>query len=228
MGFREDIYGYTSGIGLVGATPNPNGWSSGNVLVETGQACIFLKKLGLLDPNDANTKAAALSYCLPKDGFFSKLPGVESSASHDDVIGIVSTYAICGGICTEFLNEDIIEYGKDHWWVLSTTGKFYWDALTKPWHYAYYMLAADKNPNIIAMLSLIFVILYDALFNKKDSSGAKLIWMMIESLQGKSKLVSLTGRFWHSRIKKTWGSVQDIFKIYYGPNHIFTKYSENF
>lgn len=224
MGFREALFEYTSSFtGLIGVTPNPAGWSSGNPLTETGTACIFLKKLGLLNIDDAPVKAAAYSYCLPKDGFFSKLPGVKSNASHDDVIGIVAGYSTCGFLCREFLQDDIIEYGQHHWWVLSTSGKFYWDAMTKPWHYAYYMLASGNTPNILARASLAAFVVFDALFNKTNSSDKKLIWMMLETTPK-----TLYHRFWYWRLKNTWGNMQKVFNTYYGPNHIFTIYSGGF
>lgn len=229
MGFREDIYDYTGRFtGLIGDMPNDAGFSSGNPLVETGTACLFLKKLGLLTIDDAHTKVAAIAYCLPKNGFFSKLPGAMSRASHDDVIGIVAAYATVGFLGNEFLKDDIIEYGKKHWWVLSTDGKLYWDAVTKPWHYAFYMLAAEQNPGVIAKTLLAGAIVADGLFNKDSSSDAKLIWMMLETIGGKSKIVDYASRFWYKRMRKTWGSVNNIFKAYFGPNHVFTIYSGGF
>lgn len=226
MGFRESLADYTdSTTGLVGVMPNTAGWSSGNPLVETGVACLLLKKLGQLSSFDPANKAVAFFSCLPKSGFFTKLPGVANSkASHDDVIGIVTGFAVLGPYCDEFLREDVIEYGNKHWWVLSTTGEFYWDALTKPWHYAFYTLAAGKQPNFIAKGSLVAFIAYDAIFNENDSSDKKLCWMMLESIKGKSWVVDQIRKFWWWRLRKTWGSMSNVFARYFGANHIFTIY----
>lgn len=220
---------YADGFaGLIGVGNNNANWFSGNPLLETGTAYVFMKRLGLLASSDSNALAAAFARCLPDDGFFYKTPGGKENVSHDDVIGVVAGYATCGGICSGFLEGDVIAYGKAKKWVFSSSGKFYWDALTKPWHYAYYMLAAEHNPGLLAKLSLLGFTMFDALFNKKNSSDKKLLWLMLEVIKGKSFLVDLGARFWHKRLVNTWGGVNAVFKAYYGPNHIFTVYSWNF
>lgn len=226
MDYREALAAYTdTGTGFVGVTPNAAGWSSGNPLVEMGVALLLLKKLGLVAKGDSDSYSYAISACLPNTGaFFSKLPHVESNVSHDDLIGIVAAYSALGGSCAVYLEEDIIDYGKQHWWLLSTSGKFYWDAMTKPWHYAYYMLAAGHRPNMLATLSLAVFAVFDALFNYTNSSDKKLMWLMLETIAGRSKLVDLTRRFWWYRLDKTWLSMRAVFAKYYGPNHVFTLY----
>lgn len=227
-GFRSDLKFFINDFtGLVGVTPNPIGWSSGNPIVETATAYVFLKKLGILQPSDALEVSKAFSYCLPSvDSFYTKTPFSQDNASHDDIVGLVAGYSVCGeaqGL--EFLEEDIIQYGKRHFWVLSTSGKFYWDALTKPWNYAYYMLAAGHNPGFIAQSFLALAIIVDALANKNNSSDKKLIWLMLETLKGDNRVVKWAASVWRRRLITQWGSLENVFKTYYGPNHLFTLYA---
>jgi hypothetical protein len=227
MTYREELQDYIGlGLGLVGITPNRADYSSGNPLLETGTAYVLLK-----DPNEADRMSfiLAINLCIRHNmPFITKKPVGADDITHDDLIGMIAGGVVLGGSAKAFVEEQIVRYGQKHFWIFSTTGKLYWTAIAKPWHKAYYILATDViKPKLIDNLALAFFILLDAYTQNDSSSEKRLSWLMIETTKGKSKMVDFAAKIWYRRLKKTFGTVKGVFKVFHGINHVFTKYAPN-
>lgn len=208
--------------GLFGVTPNPANYSTGNPLLETAQAYVFLRLYGDYRATDQIDLTDAFNSCrMPATGFFSGKPHSIDNITHDDIIGMVAAWAAQGGYGRVLNYLNFVEWAQQHNYVLSTTGKFYWDALVKPWHWAYYILCSTNmkgpmNSSWYTLLSFVFAILVDALFNTNNTSDKKLMYLMIKSTTGESKLVDFAAKFWWKRLRKVFGSMSVVFNVYYG------------
>ncbi len=223
MTYSEEMLKYMNkDTGLFGYMPNEAGFSTGNPLLDTGTAYVMLNDQSLEDTNGTSLKLTVYK-CFPTgQHYIAKIPGTLDKISHDDLIGIVAGLAVTDEI--ECIKDLVIEEGRELDWILSTTGEFYWDALVKPWHKAYYLMAAGLVPWVGGRVMLAASILLDALFNKDSTSDKKLIWLMYKTVMGRSKIVDFAFKIWHKRLIKVFGSMKKVFEIYYGPDHLFTRY----
>lgn len=226
MTYREDMMNYTNaGSQLVGYTPNTANYSSGNPLLETGTAHLFRnlldRRAGAVDFELLNV---AINKCDIGNCWVSKLPNTNADISHDDIIGLTAGLSSYGAPGKDMVRYFIVNEGYETDWILSTSGNFYWDALVKPWHKAYYMIAAGMTPWVGGRVFLASYVIIDALFNKSNTSDKKLLWLMSKTCTGKSKLVDFAFKLWKSRLNKVFGSMKNVFSIYYGPGHLFAKW----
>lgn len=208
MTYEEIIKTYIDPNGLIGAHQYPEKWSTGNGILLTTLARIIApisQIQGLLF-------LLAITQCEnPRfSGIFFKNSGRTDQISHDDMIA-----------AAYWCSEDVFNRIENHGWVLSNTGKFYWDAWVKPWHRAYYLLMAGKSHRLYELL-LALMLITDGIFNKKDSSGKIVNFLICKCLKNKSKIVDFGIRMWENTTIRRWGSYRDIFKTYFGPNHPFS------
>lgn len=223
MSYKEEMAKYINlSTGLVGLTPNKADYSSGNCLLETGTAYVFLKRLDYITAADLYSLGNAIASCKqPLNPFYSKNPGTDDFISHDDIIGIYSGWKAAGDMISL---RSIAGYGKKRLWLYSTTGRLYWDAITKPWHRAYYTITSSGKATLGDSLILGGYLAIDALFNKNNSSDKKLAWLMVQGVENKSVLLDRFIYYWYNKTYQKWGSIRNVFKTYYGEDHVFTRY----
>lgn len=214
LGFIDDLKPYIDSDGLIGSCPNPTPGTNGNPLVSAGvAACIDVTTRPLLYYG-----VNALSFATVSDGyiFWNKKARSKDQITHDDIIGIVASN---NELIT--FRSDIYKYGIGHHWIMSNTGKIYWDAISKPWHIAFYKMAANR---FTMLKPILFLWLALGLIFKGTASDRQLDWLMIKTIQGKSKLIDLGIKLWRMGLKRTWGDMTRVMTEYYGPFHPFTRY----
>lgn len=227
MTYRQELELYLNKeTGMFGYTPNKANYSTGNPILELAQAFILLKRLDRITEDDRDAIIKAIESCRNSElPYFAKIPDSKGRISHDDIIGIVAALATLNGVCSAYLLKNFIAYGNKNFWVFSTDGKIYWDAMSKPWFKAFYIMAYGLNAKILDRIALAGFIVFDALFNKDDTSDKKLILIMRDLLNGKSKIVDKALNLWDRRLKAVFGSVENVIKIYYkDSNNIFHKW----
>lgn len=208
--------------GLFGYMPNIAEFSTGNTLLDTGTAYVILASIKEMTPADKMLMLASVLTCNSHENkWLASHPYSSDRISHDDMIGLVAGLYFTQHF--DFISY-LVDYGMKHRWVFSTTGEFYWDAWTKPWHKAYYILADNEMPWLGGRLMMSAYIVFDGLLNKRNMSDKKLIWLMYKVCSGKSAIVDLALGFWHSRLLKKFGSMQNVFITYYGQDHLFSKW----
>ncbi len=222
MGFAEEIITYIDQDNLIGARPNPEKWSTGNALIETGTALMILKKRNEYNLELLQRLSNGIKAC-ETGGTYNKNPGRTDEITHDDLIGVIAGYYCAFGVGPKSFR--FVQYGISHGWDLSNTGKPYFTGFAKPWHIAFYMLAAGLKPSLWDKLSLFVSILLNGFLSMSDASGKKLTWLMVESIQGRDGFIDLVIKIWRRRINKVYGGIQGVMAMYYGENHPFSKYA---
>lgn len=230
--FRTAIERYFDVDNLVGNQPEPDKWSGGNELLDTGTCYLLLKLFGELKGEDKERFREAVKNCeAGVPGIYNKNPGRPDEITFDCLVGVCA-----GAVATNSrFALDIVKYGDTHEWVLSNTGKIYFTAIQRPWMIAFYHLAARQPISWVLDCLLSLVILGDAFFYTDDASGKKLIWTMIQTIDLAEpkrcvvarKVFQLARSIWFYRVRKTWRTVHRIFVAYYGEKHPFSVYSKS-
>lgn len=186
MSFRDEIEVYFDKDGLIGTSPHPKKWSGGNQILDTAQRIIYLHDTKNLTIEDKLQYSRATLKCEDRFGIINKNPERPDEITHDCIIGHVVASALTGtGFEFRFLYFIKVAKWYPWLWVASNTGKLYWTAIVKPWHKAFYKHMAQpfvSPPSILGYTWLAVSILHDAIFNKKNASDKKVMWVMIYGL----------------------------------------------
>lgn len=203
LGFIDDLAPYIDSDGLIGSCPNPTPGTNGNPLVSAGVAmCIDQKSYPLLS-------MGIYSLLTP----WRKKARSDDQITHDDIIGTCTLSTLFAtGICVT---------GSRHHWIMSNTGKIYWDAISKPWHIAFYKMAANR---FTMLKPILFLWLAMGIIFKGTASDRQLDWLMIKTIKGRSRLIDYAIKLWYAGLKKYWGDMTRVMTEYYGPFHPFTRY----
>ena len=234
MTYQSEMELLIDADGLVGLTKDPADlrktvWTSGNSLLESYTDLIIRKKLNCLTNEDKKRMEAATWKCWNRypTRMFNKSPtkwntGEErlDQITHDDVLGVSCGSKECDLIFAQTINA----YGEAnrYWgsWLLSNTGKAYWDAWVKPWHLAVYKLNAGKTLSPILKSALIWWI---GKPEKNNPESNRLKWIVIQAVRGKNKKIDdQIDSF--MRELNLMGGIKEQFKQSKGEWHPFAKY----
>lgn len=210
--FSESISQWRDSDGLIGSSPNPQKWSSGNQLLETSIACVYEVLLNgrSADIDFLRSSQSAIAACQDSDGSFDKNPGRPDQITHDDLKAI----AAMSRICSMPFARAICDFGDAHNWMLSNTGVPYWEAYAKPWDKAQYMLCASRKPAWYEMALSDLSIVDDAFFG--DVSSNRITWLLATALVGVDPYLDLCFSIWRRQMRKRYPSIGHMMYAYYG------------
>lgn len=227
MNFVEELKPYIDSDGLIGSCPNPTPGTNGNPLVSAGVACKILSGHDVIEIYnllfDGVMKLKLADDNLNSVPLWNKKARSNDQITHDDIIGLCSVgrFYYKGPVAN--IPALICWFGSKHWWIMSNTGKIYWDAISKPWHIAFYKMAANK---FTMLKPILFLWIALGLIFKGTASDRQLDWLMIKTIQGKSKLIDYAITLWYCGLRTHWISMKWVFAEYYKPDHPFTKYCQ--
>lgn len=221
--FTEALAPWIDQDGLVGSIPNPGKQSGGNELLETSIGCVMEVVLNksACDVQFLKNRQMAISLCQNADGSFDKNPGRPDEITHDDLLGIACASRVCG---MQFARS-IVKFGENNQWVLSNTGKVYWEAIAKPWDRAIYKMCATETPCFYETMPLYGNILVDSVAG--DASSHRLTWLASEALDGISPTLDACFSTWKTRMRSKYVTVGRLMSVYYkGQGHPYAVFGE--
>lgn len=198
-------------------TPSTNG----NPLTDLGILAVIHKSLGggsnrILDRLDLGVQSLEnLNY----NGIWNKKMRSDDEVTHDDIIGLVCYSKLTG----HKYHHDIHRFGSTHNWIMSNTGKVYFDAMSKPWNIAYYKLAADEPISFLEKKSLVLYFIIQSLF-KGNSNEQRMTLMISKCVTGKSKVLDCAIKYWNKSMNFRWGGISRMLEDYYKMPHPFSVY----
>lgn len=221
-GFLEAISEYLDEDKLIGDKPNPEPGSSGNPLVLAGMTSIIAHQNNEW-AGSILSEGFSLLLNQSKTGVPNKKANCYDEVTHDDLIGITAAYYSLIG-----LSNTVYHYGSKNMWILSNTGKFYFEALARPWDISVYTLSTDYNKIyrkfILCHIILAVKLYFDGLFIDSDWSGIQKMYLRYSICFGKYKFLDSAFKYWRSRVLKKHGSFKNVLAKYHGENHPFAIY----
>lgn len=224
MSFCEELKKWIDEDSLVGASENPGKWSTGNAILETATAGVIIH---ILKDKAGNLSERAevlrilqkgIKGCQLESGIFNKNPGRPDDITHDDLIGAATFSALYD----PSIVKKLVEFGEKTGWIMSNTGKVYFNSIARKWHIVFYKLCAGRKVDIFD--KIIFGIY---LLLPSDHSGERLKWLQVEAVGRKSFLLELFSFLWKLKIKRKYRYISELLRKYYNrSDHIFVKYCE--
>lgn len=196
-----------------------------NGILYTSQYLIQLKRNGDLQPTDVEHFDQKILSCYAKTGLLNRRPADTSQEGPDDYIGLCSFSKECSDVMADEVNQ----YGR------STTphyvynnfnpGHFSWSAwLGRQVGFAAFIkLCAGDWTNPIEDLCLYTGLIITSLSNKSETSDRVLGQLIIDQLPN-YPVSFLIKCWWNWRIKRLYGTFQQVMSVYFGPEHPLTKY----
>lgn len=224
--FRDELNLWFDQCGFMGRRVGARAGEEGNPLTETGTAYLIAKKLKQSRLDDAEKFSKAVLHLTLEPGLYAhKLLGDESKSTdeltHDDIIGVVA-----GARAVDSQEMFHVEhFGRTHGWNFKNTPNQFYTAYAKPWHIAFYQLAAGVVPSAWDYAMLVGSVLLNAFTAMDDASGKRLTWLMLESIDtSKFLFLNLAKSIWKRRILSVYGGMKRIFIMYHGEKHVFSRY----
>ena len=209
---------------FIGRDIHPTPGTDGNPILTLATA-LFVKRLrNEFDKEDAAWFAQCVESLSSPHGLWYKKPRTKDEITHDDLLGIAALAALTNHGKIKDLARDIVYHGESHNWVLSCTGKYYWDADCKPWHKAFYRMAVGQELDLFSVMLMAGSIIIDALGDIENASNHRLTWMMLRSIQGRSVIIDWAARIWKKRIFGAYRSAKRILTKFYGESFPIAKF----
>jgi len=205
------------------------GMPDGNAILYTGTYALIQKKLGIAANLDVLAKDV-YDHVQVKPGVIHRANKPQDAETHDDYIGMLTISALANGKEA----EEIYEYGKAHGWSYVNVAYNFADVFNGqfwrlPGVVQHIKLCAGKAWNWFDCLMFFIAVMANAFTAKNDTSGKILTWhyvSMYELKGDKSPLCEFAATFWKKRILEMYpNAMGDVFSIYFGPEHIFSKYT---
>lgn len=213
---------------LIGSSIHPGKWSTGNPQLETVICIAYeitLEGRGA-DIDFLRLLIGGLSGTERDPGIFDKNPGRKDEITHDDVKALACTQHIAS---TMFATE-LVNRGEVNGWFLGNTDYAYWDMIAKPWDVAFYKFAASRTPALYQALSLIFLILMEALMaalKRSNPSNHRLTWLCLLAIKECHPVLRLSAKLWSKAMAKLYGNVGNMMEQYYkNPNHPYAVFGQ--
>lgn len=201
----------------------------GNAVLYSGTLALIKHKLGA-DTNPAINAKDLYEAVKVRPGVIARAKKPLDVQTHDDYIGMLTFSALQSG--KEAL--EIYEYGKANRWsyvnvAYSLADWFNGQFWRLPGVVQHIKLCAKKAWSWFDIVMFCLSVMANAFTARDSTSGKILTWHMIcmyEHKGDRSWLADAAVRFWKHRMLAMYKSgMSDIFGIYFGPDHIFTKYT---
>jgi hypothetical protein len=156
----------------------------------------------------------------------------KDAQTHDDYIGLAT---LSGLTENKQAAIDMFVHGKlNHWSFVNVAYNFtdlfnaqFWRL---PGVVQHIKLCAGKAWNWLDIVLFALSVIFNAFTPKDSTSGKILVWhsiVMYECLGDSNWLSDFAVRFWKHQILKMYpNAMGDIFGIYFGPDHVFTKWTK--
>ena len=204
--------------GLIGNKKFPEKWSSGNAILETSFAIHLIEKNeSVIIPKLYLDLKRAILNCKSENGLFNKNPGRLDQITHDCLIGAAASSVEAA--------RQICHFGMKNNWVMSNTGKLYWNAISRPQNIAFYKYASGLiyKPTWYQKLMLNI----DLEFIPNDPSGLRLHYLKTYTLRGFSDYYEFLYQKTLNKINTSYKSLSDLmFEYYQNERHPFVLYFE--
>lgn len=203
----------------------------GNAVLYTGTLALIEHKLGLDSANKERARDIYAKVVLKeRPGVIHRALKPTDPETHDDYVGMLTLSALGSGQEA----REIYAYGKaNKWSYVNVAYKFtdwfngqFWRL---PGVVQHIKLCAGKAWNWFDVLMFALSVIANAFTAKDDTSGKILTWhyvTMYELMGDKSWLADFAVRFWKHRMLAMYpNAMGDVFAIYFGPEHVFSKYT---
>lgn len=204
MSLSDEIQPYIDSFDLVSP-----GRISGDTLRGSDNGPLFTSQYIILCHLNSEyvdtVQVVAIQKCIDSNSYLHRDPTDSNPDAPDDHYGVLS--------CTNFTNSGGFMKVK-----LPLT--CYQPALL-------YLQGLMNYPRITKLFSLLIAIIIATsnLWEEKGNTSNKLLtWTLIKGVQEKSYLCRIAGKIWTHRMRKIYGSTQEVAKIYFGADHPFVKY----
>lgn len=209
--FINDLDLWIDEQNLIGSSPNPSKWSTGNPPLETGIAILISRLLAQENSSTINQLKTGILNCKSANGLINKNPDRPDQITHDDLIGA----------CVFPAGAEIVSTFVENHLYFSNTGSIYWDAIRSNLYRAYFKLAANKSPSFLELMAIyVYLWLFPANF-----SDLRLNWVILEVLKDKGHIWMYFYKVFIGRVKDRYGSVKNVLSGYYGnSDHVLVKW----
>lgn len=227
MGLKEDALLYREPITrMVVGVKNPGDHSCDNGLLFSAEYLMLLPHEDL--GSEREWFQTLVTTCEVMPGLIRRYPGDPGYEAHDDYIGTLAGL----WLLQSSLRFAFLDYGKTNWWLFNNVdpGK----PRAEQWLgrfpiFPVFVKAACDQPlgwldQWIWLLTLIYGVFADV---TGDTSSKILQWLMNQTVTGKGyKLIDFGLWFWKKRmLANVPGGMQQVFAIYFNPEHPFAKYA---
>lgn len=226
MGFMEDLDKYIDSDYLIGSHPNPaTTGTNGNPLHTLGVAGIIMNIKKERNQNVINKLKEGAVRLRQISGIYNHKARSFDQVTHDDLIGLT-----CFALTMELpIHKSIVDFGIRNHWVMTNTGKWYWDACLwfKPWQVAYYKHSVGYKVNIFERFFYGMSLFLGSFFKSGMSNEIINLMMSITDNDRLSKFEQYAVKRMLRKIEKKWNGIGNLFAAYYGSNHPFAVYGNS-
>jgi hypothetical protein len=189
----------------------------GNPVLYLGVMALIYRQYYPADQWLFNVVEDTYRVCKRADGLISRGPHKpDEPQAHDDYIGLVAaSYASKNFIPA----MEIYRRGDRFDWVYEDSIRTFYGRM--PGFIAHVKLAAGVNLNLFDQVYFSL-----ALLSFRDESGIQLDWVKVQLYELQPQrywLIDKAVRYWKRKIKER-GGMREVFKVYYGEQHMFTKW----
>lgn len=162
-------------------------------------------------------KRMCVMYEARESGEFMRHPTATTSMSWDDHTSAAAM--------SSWLAWRILRYGQTHNWT--------WDVGTKKlWRLPIFVPTVKAGTigsiNILWQAWASIAYIANCFEGAEHTSGKKSLWVAQEALYGSGFLITKVIDLWRwAQMKRYPGGIQDVFKVYFGPDHPIARYSPN-
>lgn len=195
---------------------------SDNGVLFTSQYYILLKEHGLLTPDDVSAFIHKMRF-VNIDGNLKRYPSDTGKEGPDDYIGLCSASKALGTIDAHL----IYEYGRKTFWNYNNENP---DEVTleswlgrQPGLIGYIKYCAGHLMNPLEFLAIYVGTIITAFGKKEDTSDKLLALTMVSQLKNNLLFKPLCS-FYLWKIRRTYGSINELVRVYFGLNHPFSKW----
>lgn len=223
INLRKDAEAYTDIYGFM--QPWTNQSSFNGVLYES-QYLLIMNLIGQLGKGDITQWLYTMESILVQPGLIQRTPTYTEQEGPDDYIGYLAALKIAN----PELAMDVIKYGFKNFGSFNNTTPGKWTFNSFLWRqpqllaHAYY--AAGKRPNfLLRLIWLVTVALAGMNVPVGQTDERILPWLLVKTWNGQGYFSKLAVSIWTKRLFKDYtNGMQDVFKIYFGPDHPLTQY----
>ena len=219
MSFVDEIKTWIDPDGLIGTERSPGKWTTGNGILETAFAVLYLTDLPESTDRDLiRGLIEAVLRCQTSEGSFNKNPGRTDQITHDDLMGAASLSRIVSSPLSSPLAGLLVRLGEQNMWNIGNSLPPYWDAHARPWDVCYYRMCAGRKSAWYEEVMMVLEILIAALrlaMGKTSPSGDRLRWLRLRAVKGFSVWTDLAGWLWRLAARRAYVTPGTMMKWYY-------------
>lgn len=210
---KDDIKPYIQGDGLVSVyvSQPANDWRNcDNGVLFTSQYILLLNILGQMAQEDKDNYAKVIAACVGKDGYLHRSPGDESLDEQDDHNGAYAAHIKLNIKPPFSLSKNLYRFPQLIALSAIASQNIFYRILATPLIWFTALVIATSCINV----------------STDDTDSRIGSWLVVKATEDHSLLCKLASLIWRARLFKDYkNGMQDVLKIYFGPEHPIAKYA---